>query len=97
VEAVQHDIANLKAALQGTDSAEVFLTAASPGVISFFLENRYYPNHEAYVLALADAMKQEYDAISQAGFLLQADCPDLVRVAIPSLHMPRLRSSATGR
>ena len=76
-EAVQQDIANLKAALQGTDSADVFLTAASPGIISFFLENRYYPSHEAYVLALADAMKQEYDAISQAGFLLQVDCPDL--------------------
>ena len=76
-EAVQHDIANFKASLQGTESAEVFLTAASPGIISFFLENRYYPSHEAYVLALADAMKQEYDAISQAGFLLQVDCPDL--------------------
>jgi 5-methyltetrahydropteroyltriglutamate--homocysteine methyltransferase len=76
-EAVQHDIANLKAALQGANSAEVFLTAASPGIISFFLENRYYSSHEAYVLALADAMKQEYDTISQAGFLLQMDCPDL--------------------
>jgi 5-methyltetrahydropteroyltriglutamate--homocysteine methyltransferase len=76
-EAVQYDIAHLKAALQGTESAEVFLTAASPGIISFFLENRYYPSHEAYVLALAEAMKQEYDAISQAGFLLQVDCPDL--------------------
>jgi 5-methyltetrahydropteroyltriglutamate--homocysteine methyltransferase len=76
-EAVQHDIVNLKAALQGTDSIDVFLTAASPGIISFFLENRYYLSHEAYVFALADAMKQEYDAISQAGLLLQVDCPDL--------------------
>jgi 5-methyltetrahydropteroyltriglutamate--homocysteine methyltransferase len=42
-EAVQQDIANLKAALQGTNSADVFLTAASPGIISFFLKNRYYP------------------------------------------------------
>ena len=77
-EAVQQDIANLKAPLQGTDSADVFLTAASPGIISFFLENRYYPSHEAYVLALADAMKQEYNAISQAGLLFQVDCPDLL-------------------
>jgi 5-methyltetrahydropteroyltriglutamate--homocysteine methyltransferase len=76
-EAVQQDIANLKVALQGANSAEVFLTAASPGIISFFLENRYYPSHEAYVFALAEAMKQEYDTISQAGFLLQVDCPDL--------------------
>jgi len=53
------------------------MTAASPGIISFFLENGYYPNHEAYVYALADAIKQEYDAISQAGLLLQVDCPDL--------------------
>jgi 5-methyltetrahydropteroyltriglutamate--homocysteine methyltransferase len=53
------------------------MTAASPGVISFFLENQYYPTHEAYLYALADAMKEEYDAIYQAGFLLQLDCPDL--------------------
>jgi 5-methyltetrahydropteroyltriglutamate--homocysteine methyltransferase len=76
-EAVQQNIANLKAALLSADSADVFLTAASPGIISFFLENRYYPSHEAYVFALADAMKQEYDAIYQAGLLLQVDCPDL--------------------
>jgi 5-methyltetrahydropteroyltriglutamate--homocysteine methyltransferase len=53
------------------------MTAASPGVISRFLENQYYSNHEDYIAALADAMKQEYDAIYQAGFLLQLDCPDL--------------------
>ncbi len=76
-EGVRQDIAHLKAALQGVENAGVFMTAASPGIISFFLENRYYPNHEAYVYALADAMKQEYDAISQAGLLLQVDCPDL--------------------
>ncbi len=76
-EGVQQDIAHLKAALQGMENADVFMTAASPGIISFFLENRYYPNHEAYVFALADAMKQEYDAIYQAGLLLQVDCPDL--------------------
>jgi 5-methyltetrahydropteroyltriglutamate--homocysteine methyltransferase len=58
-EAVQQDIAHLKAALLNADSAEVFLTAASPGIISCFLENRHYPSHEAYVFALAEAMKQE--------------------------------------
>jgi 5-methyltetrahydropteroyltriglutamate--homocysteine methyltransferase len=74
---VQRDIANLKAALQGVDVTEVFMTAASPGVISRFLENQYYPSHEAYLAALADAMKVEYDTIYQAGFILQLDCPDL--------------------
>jgi 5-methyltetrahydropteroyltriglutamate--homocysteine methyltransferase len=53
------------------------MTAASPGVISLFLANQYYPTHEAYLSALANAMKEEYDAIYQAGFLLQLDCPDL--------------------
>jgi len=76
-EALQQDIANLKAALQGVEVSEAFMTAASPGVISRFLENQYYSNHEDYIAALADAMKQEYDAIYQAGFLLQLDCPDL--------------------
>jgi 5-methyltetrahydropteroyltriglutamate--homocysteine methyltransferase len=63
--------------LQGTHPAEAFMTAASPGVIARFLENQYYPTHEAYLFALADAMKVEYDTIYQAGFLLQLDCPDL--------------------
>jgi 5-methyltetrahydropteroyltriglutamate--homocysteine methyltransferase len=75
--ALQKDIENLKAALQGVQPEEVFMSAASPGVISLFLKNDYYPNHDAYLAALADAMKVEYDAIHQAGFLLQVDCPDL--------------------
>ncbi len=75
--ALQTDIENLKAALQGVQPEEVFMSAASPGVISLFLKNDYYPNHDAYLAALADAMKVEYDAIHQAGFLLQVDCPDL--------------------
>lgn len=74
---VQRDIANLKAGLQGVDVSEAFMTAASPGVISRFLENQYYPSHEAYLAALVDAMKVEYDTIYQAGFILQLDCPDL--------------------
>ena len=73
---LDRDIANLKAAVAGANVTEVFMTAASPGVISLFLANQYYPTHEAYLSALADAMKEEYHAISQAGFLLQLDCPD---------------------
>ena len=53
------------------------MNAASPGVISAFQSNRYYPSHDAYVDAIAAAMKPEYDAIAAAGFVLQLDCPDL--------------------
>src|SRR5215475_13268590 len=75
--AVRKDLENFQAALQGGQPADTFLSTASPGVISLFLGNQYYPSHEAYLSALADAMKEEYQAISQAGFLLQVDCPDL--------------------
>lgn len=75
--ALQRDLDNFTAALQGVSPTEAFLSAASPGVISLFLKNDYYPNHDAYLAALAEAMKVEYNAIHQAGFLLQVDCPDL--------------------
>src|SRR5437879_5198651 len=52
------------------------MTAASPGVIAVFQPNQYYPSNEEYLFALADAMKEEYEAIHQAGLLLQLDCPD---------------------
>jgi 5-methyltetrahydropteroyltriglutamate--homocysteine methyltransferase len=74
---VQQDIENLTAALQGIAAADAFLTAASPGVVWFSMENEYYPSREAYVFAVADAMKDEYRAIYEAGFVLQVDCPDL--------------------
>ena len=76
-EAVHQDIANLRAALQGVPPTEVFLPAASPGTIAQAMQNQYYPSQEAYLYALADAMRYEYQAIVQAGFLLQLDCPDL--------------------
>jgi 5-methyltetrahydropteroyltriglutamate--homocysteine methyltransferase len=75
--AVQKDIANLRAALSGVQPTEAFMTAASPGVIAHFLQNEYYPSRDAYLARLVDVMKEEYDAIYQAGFLLQVDCPDL--------------------
>ncbi len=77
--AVQTDVANLRAALAAHRATvtEAFVNAASPGVISAFQSNQYYPSHEAYVDAIAAAMKPEYDAIVAAGFLLQLDCPDL--------------------
>lgn len=76
-ELLREDIANLKAALQGASVAEAFMTAASPGVVWYFLANEYYPSHEAYVFAVADAMREEYRAIADAGLILQLDRPDL--------------------
>ena len=52
------------------------MTAASPGVISVFLPNAYYKTHEEYAQAIAAAMREEYKAIVDAGFVLQLDCPD---------------------
>ncbi|MBI3248181.1 MAG: cobalamin-independent methionine synthase II family protein [Deltaproteobacteria bacterium] len=75
--ALQTDLANFSAALDSVAPEEAFLSAASPGVISLFLKNDYYPNHDTYLEALANAMKVEYNAIHQAGFVLQVDCPDL--------------------
>jgi 5-methyltetrahydropteroyltriglutamate--homocysteine methyltransferase len=75
--AVQTDIANLKAALESVRPSEAFMTAASPGVIAHFLRNDHYPSREAYLARLVDVMKDEYDAIHRAGFILQVDCPDL--------------------
>jgi 5-methyltetrahydropteroyltriglutamate--homocysteine methyltransferase len=77
LEAVRTDIANLKAALDGADVEEAFMSAASPGVIAVFLQNQHYDSHEDYVFALAEAMKPEYDEIHRAGLVLQVDCPDL--------------------
>jgi 5-methyltetrahydropteroyltriglutamate--homocysteine methyltransferase len=76
-EPLQADLANLKAALAQVKAVEGFLTAASPGLVPVFQTNRHYPNHEAYVEAIAAAMQQEHEAIVAAGFVLQLDCPDL--------------------
>jgi 5-methyltetrahydropteroyltriglutamate--homocysteine methyltransferase len=74
---VKEDIANLKAALGQVKAVEGFMTAASPGLVPVFQINRHYPSHEAYVEAIAAAMQPEYEAIVQAGLVLQLDCPDL--------------------
>lgn len=70
------DIVNLLDAVPDA-SAEMFMTAASPGVIQMFMPNRYYASDEEYLYALAEALKTEYDAIYHAGLVLQLDCPDL--------------------
>ena len=74
---LQKDIANLKAAMEANGVERGFMNAASPGVISLFLQNDYYPTRDAYLAALADAMKTEYETIVASGLDLQLDCPDL--------------------
>jgi 5-methyltetrahydropteroyltriglutamate--homocysteine methyltransferase len=74
---LQADIDNLKAAMAAQGLERGFMNAASPGVISLFLQNQYYRTREAYLAALADAMKAEYETIVAAGLDLQLDCPDL--------------------
>ena len=71
------DIDNFRAALGNVKPEEAFMTAASPGLVSMFLGNTYYKTEEEFLWAIADAMKAEYEAIVNAGFLLQLDCPDL--------------------
>ena len=61
----------------GRPFADTFVTAPSPGIIAAAMENRHYPDINAYIEALGQALKTEYDAIHQAGHLLQIDCPDL--------------------
>lgn len=74
---LEKDIANLKAAMAAHGVERGFMNAASPGVISLFLQNGYYKTREAYLAALADAMKVEYETIVASGLDLQLDCPDL--------------------
>jgi len=75
--ALQKDIDNMKAALATVKVTEGFMNAVSPGTIAVFQPNEYYPSHEAYLGALADAMREEYEMIVKSGLLLQLDCPDL--------------------
>jgi 5-methyltetrahydropteroyltriglutamate--homocysteine methyltransferase len=74
-EAANVDVEHLQAALNS--GQEAFMNAASPGVIALFFRNDYYASREEYVFAIADAMRVEYEAVTNAGLLLQIDCPDL--------------------
>jgi 5-methyltetrahydropteroyltriglutamate--homocysteine methyltransferase len=107
---LQKDIANLKAAMAAHGVARGFMNAASPGVISLFLQNAHYPSREDYLHALADAMRDEYRTILEAGLDLQLDCPDLALsrhmlfthlsdaefLAVAQTHVEALRSALTG-
>ena len=75
--AVEADIRNFTTALANVSAAEGFMTVPSPGQIARFLHNQYYADEEAYLYALADVMQVQYQAIVEAGYVLQLDCPDL--------------------
>jgi len=76
-EAARADVDNLSAALAQVKAKEGFLSAASPGVVSLFFRNDHYQDHETYLFAIAEAMRDEYETVAQAGLVLQIDCPDL--------------------
>ena len=76
--AVQTDIENLQAAYSSVEAEEAFITAVAPGSIITRRINQFYPSEEAFLFAIADAMKTEYKAIVDAGFVLQIDDPQLV-------------------
>ncbi len=80
--AVERDIKALQDASSDAQVEEVFMTAASPGVIANFLPNEYYATEEEYLYALAEVMKHEYNAIANADLLLQIDCPDLAMTRV---------------
>ena len=75
--AVKDDLENFRAALKQAKGKEAFMSANTPGTIEHWLRNEHYPDEEAFVYAIAEAMREEYKAIVDAGFLLQIDDPDL--------------------
>ena len=93
------DLANFKAALDGVSVAEAFLPANSPGTIEHWLANEYYKSDEEFVFAIADVMHEEYQAIVDAGFVLQIDDPDLPDGwnCLPNITLPDYRKYATIR
>jgi 5-methyltetrahydropteroyltriglutamate--homocysteine methyltransferase len=98
IEAVQTDIENLASAIGVREGGHAFISAASPGVISLFFRNDYYSSEDAYLEAIAAAMRFEYEAVVAAGFDLQIDCPDLAmgrHIQYASLGLPEFRKRAT--
>jgi 5-methyltetrahydropteroyltriglutamate--homocysteine methyltransferase len=99
------DVDNLLAAAAAHPSTDprlggaggLFMSAASPGVVSLFFRNDHYPSHEAYLYAIAEAMRAEYRAITDAGITLQIDCPDLAmgrHIQYASLDLAGFRAQA---
>jgi 5-methyltetrahydropteroyltriglutamate--homocysteine methyltransferase len=95
-EVLQADLDNLKSALRGVNAAEAFMSAVSPGTIEHWLRNEYYKTDEEYLYAIADAMRVEYEAIVNAGFILQIDDPDLADAwqMHPEMDVPQYQKYA---
>jgi 5-methyltetrahydropteroyltriglutamate--homocysteine methyltransferase len=99
---VQRDIDNLQHAAHGVTPEEQFMTAASPGIVCGYLDNDYYASDEAYLFAVADAMKHEYHAIVEAGVVLQLDAPDLTASwrddfrAVAEMHVEAMNHALEG-
>jgi 5-methyltetrahydropteroyltriglutamate--homocysteine methyltransferase len=96
-EAARTDVAHLKAAFAKVEGEEMFMSAASPGVVSLFFRNEHYPSEEAYIFAIAEAMRHEYETVANAGIVLQLDCPDLAmgrHIQYAELSLPEWRKKA---
>ena len=96
---LKKDIGNFNAALAGASPTGAFLPANSPGTIEHWMANEYYKTDEEFVFAIAEAMHEEYQAIVEAGFLLQIDDPDLPDGwnCLPDITLPEYRKYATIR
>ncbi len=93
---LETDIANFRAAKNGLQVEQAYLPAVAPGSIEHWLRNDYYPDEEAFLYAIAEAMREEYRAIIEAGFVLQVDDPDLADgwQVDPSLDLASYRKRA---
>jgi 5-methyltetrahydropteroyltriglutamate--homocysteine methyltransferase len=98
-DALHRDIANFKAALEQVGVGEAYLPANTPGTLEHALRNVYYPSDEAYLEAIAECLREEYKAITDAGLLLQLDDPDLPDgwLMYPEMTVPEYRKYATLR
>ena len=95
--AAKIDVENLKSALAGANTTHAFMSAASPGVVSLFFRNDHYPSQEAYLFAIAEAMRHEYETIAGGGIVLQIDCPDLAmgrHIQYAALDLSQFRKRA---
>jgi len=95
--AVRIDVENLRSALGTNQAQRAFISAASPGVVSLFFRNDYYSSQDAYLEAIADAMRPEYEAIVAGGFEVQIDCPDLAmgrHIQYANLELSEFRKRA---
>jgi 5-methyltetrahydropteroyltriglutamate--homocysteine methyltransferase len=93
----REDVDNLGAAAGKVKPRQLFMSAASPGVIGLFFRNDYYPSQEEYLFAIADAMRHEYETVAKAGIVLQIDCPDLAmgrHIQYANLSLDEFRKKA---